>query len=40
MMQRVPESITGKLGYYAFAGETSIGEGSWEAACAPPPTSR
>ena len=32
MAQRRPESISGKLGYYAFAGETSIGEGSWEAA--------
>jgi acetoin utilization deacetylase AcuC-like enzyme len=32
MAQRRPESISGKLGFYAFAGETSIGEGSWEAA--------
>jgi acetoin utilization deacetylase AcuC-like enzyme len=32
MTQRCPASITGKLGYYAMAGETSIGAGSWEAA--------
>jgi acetoin utilization deacetylase AcuC-like enzyme len=32
MMQRLPTSISGKLGYYAMAGETSISEGSWEAA--------
>jgi acetoin utilization deacetylase AcuC-like enzyme len=34
MTQRCPDSITGKLGYYAMAAETSIGEGTWEAACA------
>src|SRR5450432_487823 len=34
MMQRRPNSITGKLGYYAMAGETSISQGTWEAACA------
>jgi acetoin utilization deacetylase AcuC-like enzyme len=34
MAQRRPESITGKLGYYAMAAETSISAGSWEAACA------
>jgi len=34
MTQRCPNSITGKLGYYAMAAETSIGEGTWEAACA------
>src|ERR1700678_1566076 len=34
MTQRCPNSITGKLGYYAMAGETSIGAGTWEAACA------
>jgi acetoin utilization deacetylase AcuC-like enzyme len=34
MTQRVPETIVGKLGYYAMAGETSISAGSWEAACA------
>jgi acetoin utilization deacetylase AcuC-like enzyme len=33
MLQRRPQDITGRLGYYAFAGETSIGEGTWEAAC-------
>ena len=32
MMQRRPNSITGKLGYYAMAGETSISQGTWEAA--------
>jgi len=32
MSQRCPTSITGKLGYYAMAGETSIGAGTWEAA--------
>ena len=32
MAQRRPESITGQLGYYAMAGETSIGPGTWEAA--------
>ncbi|MGB6308910.1 MAG: hypothetical protein WBF89_14060, partial [Steroidobacteraceae bacterium] len=34
MTQRRPKSITGKLGYYAMAGETSISEGTWEAASA------
>ncbi len=33
MTQRVPQSIAGKLGYYAMAGETSISEGTWQAAC-------
>ena len=32
MVQRVPANISGKLGYYAMAGETSISAGSWEAA--------
>jgi acetoin utilization deacetylase AcuC-like enzyme len=32
MAQRKPNSITGQLGYYAMAGETSIGPGTWEAA--------
>jgi acetoin utilization deacetylase AcuC-like enzyme len=32
MTQRCPSSIVGKLGFYAMAGETSISEGSWEAA--------
>jgi acetoin utilization deacetylase AcuC-like enzyme len=32
MAQRRPNSITGKLGYYAMAGETSISQGTWEAA--------
>jgi len=34
MAVRRPNSITGKLGYYAMAAETSISAGSWEAACA------
>jgi acetoin utilization deacetylase AcuC-like enzyme len=34
MTQRCPRSITGKLGYYAMAGETSISQGTWEAASA------
>lgn len=34
MTQKCPTSITGKLGYYAMAGETSISQGTWEAACA------
>ena len=32
MTQRRPNSITGKLGYYAMAGESSISHGTWEAA--------
>jgi acetoin utilization deacetylase AcuC-like enzyme len=34
MAQRCPDSIGGKLGYYAMAAETSISAGTWEAACA------
>ena len=34
MQARVPRHIDGKLGYYAFAAETSISEGTWEAALA------
>lgn len=34
MTQRRPTNITGKLGYYAMAAETSISAGSWEAALA------
>lgn len=34
MAQRRPDSISGRLGYYAMAAETSISAGSWEAACA------
>jgi acetoin utilization deacetylase AcuC-like enzyme len=34
MAQRIPDSISGKLGYYAMAAETSISAGTWEAACA------
>lgn len=32
MAQKCPEDIDGKLGYYALAAETSITEGTWEAA--------
>jgi acetoin utilization deacetylase AcuC-like enzyme len=32
MTLRCPASISGRLGYYAMAGETSISEGTWEAA--------
>lgn len=32
MSQRVPDFIEGKLGYYSMAVETSITEGTWEAA--------
>ena len=34
MAQRPPDDIDGLLGYYAFAAETSIAEGSWQAALA------
>ncbi len=34
MVQRCPEHIDGKLGYYALATETSITDGTWEAAYA------
>ncbi len=32
MQQRIPNHIEGKMGYYAMAGETSISNGTWEAA--------
>ncbi len=32
MVKKCPTSIQGKLGYYAFAAETSINAGFWEAA--------
>jgi acetoin utilization deacetylase AcuC-like enzyme len=32
MQQRLPDHIDGKLGYYALAAETSISNGTWEAA--------
>jgi acetoin utilization deacetylase AcuC-like enzyme len=32
MTLKRPTNITGKLGYYAMAGETSISDGTWEAA--------
>jgi acetoin utilization deacetylase AcuC-like enzyme len=34
MQQRVPRHIDGKLGYYALAAETSITQGTWQAALA------
>ena len=34
MSTRIPTYIEGRLGYYALAGETSISEGTWEAAYA------
>ncbi|MEM8878701.1 MAG: histone deacetylase family protein, partial [Pseudomonadota bacterium] len=34
MTDRVPREIEGLLGYYAFAAETSISAGTWDAACA------
>lgn len=34
MAQRCPNHIEGKLGYYGLASETSISEGTWEAAYA------
>lgn len=32
MRHRAPKDIDGRLGYYSFAGETSITEGTWDAA--------
>jgi len=32
MQQRVPNHVEGRMGYYAFAGETAISNGTWEAA--------
>lgn len=32
MAQRAPDNIDGKLGYYAMAAETSITDGTWQAA--------
>ena len=32
MQQRVPDHIDGKLGYYSLSSETSISNGTWEAA--------
>lgn len=34
MRHRIPKDIDGRLGYYSFAAETSITEGTWDAACA------
>jgi len=34
MSGRVPEDVDGRLGYYSFAAETSITEGTWDAALA------
>ncbi|AHI29748.1 histone deacetylase family protein [Marinobacter similis] len=33
MRARVPKDIDGRLGFYSFAAETSISDGTWEAAC-------
>lgn len=32
MRQRLPEDIDGRLGYFAFSADTSITQGTWEAA--------
>lgn len=34
MRERIPKDIDGRLGYFSFAAETSITEGTWDAACA------
>ena len=34
MSKRIPDFINGKVGYYALSSETSINEGTWEAAIA------
>ncbi|WP_166266712.1 histone deacetylase family protein [Marinobacter caseinilyticus] len=34
MRNRLPKDIDGRLGYFSFAAETSITEGTWDAACA------
>ena len=34
MRERVPKDIDGRLCYYSLAAETSITEGTWDAACA------
>jgi len=34
MSKRIPDFINGKVGYYALSSETSINEGTWEAALA------
>jgi len=34
MRQKIPAGVTGQLGYYSFAAETSISGGTWEAAYA------
>jgi len=34
MVQKVPDHIDGKLGYYALACETAISDGTWEASAA------
>lgn len=34
MTQRVPNNIDGRIGYYSFAAETAITEGTWNAALA------
>ena len=34
MSKRIPDFINGKVGYYSLSSETSINEGTWEAALA------
>lgn len=34
MRSRLPKDIDGRMGYFSFAAETSITEGTWDAACA------
>ena len=34
MSERIPDFINGKVGYYSLSSETSINEGTWEAAIA------
>ena len=34
MRNREPRDIDGRLGYYSMGADTSISEGTWEAACA------
>ncbi|WP_404363298.1 histone deacetylase family protein [Marinobacter sp.] len=34
MRNRLPKDIDGRMGYFSFGAETSITEGTWDAACA------
>ena len=31
MVQKIPDFVEGKMGYYAMAAETAISPGTWEA---------